>query len=112
VGIDALRDVLVDLEGRGQVHELSVDHLLCWLLVAAGRTGALDPEQVVIIGRQYALAPAGLVDRLGDRDRRGHAVPALSGHGAARDLLDEGLLGGSAGQGRVTWRHVVPVVRR
>jgi hypothetical protein len=111
VGVDALRDALIDLEGRGEVHELAVDHLLRRLHVTPHRAGSLDPEQVVVVGCQDALAPAGLVDGLGDGDGGWHAVLALSGHGAARDLADEGLLGCRAGQRRTIRRHVVPVVR-
>ncbi len=111
VGVDALRDALVDLERRGEVHELTIDDLLRRLHVAAGRTGSLDPEQVVVVGRQDALAPAGLVDGLGDGDGGRYTVLALSGHGASRDLLDEGVLGGGAGLRCARWRHVMPVVR-
>ena len=112
MGIDALRDALIDLE--------DAERFTSWPLmtscvgcssVPAG-PGALDAEQVVVAGSQQALAPAGFVDGLGDRDGRRYAVLALGGHGAARDLLDEGLLGGRAGQRRVTGRHVMPVVRR
>jgi hypothetical protein len=44
VGVDALGDVLVDLKRRGEIHDLTVDHLLGRLLVGACRTGSLDPE--------------------------------------------------------------------
>jgi hypothetical protein len=111
VGVDALGNVLVDLERRGEVHELTVDHLLRRLFVTAGRTGSLDPEKVVVIGRQDALTPAGLVDGLGNGDGGRHAVLALGRHGAVRDLVDEGLLGGRAWQVRAAWRRVVPVIR-
>ncbi len=111
VGVDALGDVLVDLERRGEIHDLTVDHLLGRLLVTACRTGSLDPEQVVVVGRQDALSPAGLVDGLGNGDGGGHAVLALSRHGAAGDLVDEGLLGGRAWHARAAQRHVVPMIR-
>jgi hypothetical protein len=97
VSVDALRDVVIDAERRRDVHELAVDVLLRRLLVAAGRAGALDPEQVVVVARQDALAPAGLVDRLGDGHRSGHAVLELGLHGTTGDLADEGLLGRGAG---------------
>ena len=112
VGVDALGDVLIDLEGSREVHELAVDHLLCGLHVAACWPGSLDPEQVVVVGRQGALTPAGFVDGLGDRDGGRYPVLALGGHGTPRDLLDEGLLDGSSGPGCIAWRHVVPVIRR
>ena len=75
-------------------HPLAVLELLRRQHVTARRSGALDAEQVVIPDRQCALTPAGFIDGLGDRHRRGDAVPALRRHGARRDLADEGLLTG------------------
>ena len=111
MGVDALGDVLVDLERSREIHDLTVDHLLGRLLVTACRTGSLDPEQVVVVGRQDTLTPAGLVDSLGNGDGGRHAVLALGCHGAAGDLVDKGLLGGRAWYTQAASRHVVPVIR-
>jgi hypothetical protein len=93
VCLDALGDVLIDAERRRGIDHLAVDDLLCRLLVAPRGTGALDPEQVVVVGSKNALAPAGLVDGLRDGHRSRHPVLELGGHGPPRDLHDEGMLG-------------------
>jgi hypothetical protein len=111
MGVDALRDAVIHPEGRRDVHDPAVDDLLRRLCVGARGAGPLDPEQVVVAGREDTLAPAGFVDGLRDRHRGGHAVLALRRHGTARHRPDEGPLGGGAGRGHRGRRDVVPVVR-
>src|SRR5262249_34398407 len=97
---NALREVVVDGEDRGAVHHLAALEILSRQHVAAGRAGSLDPEQVVISGGQAALAPARLLDGLGDRDRGRHAVLALRGRRPRQQHVDELLLRGGGGRGR------------
>ena len=93
VVVDALRGVVVDAEGRRGTHRLPVHVLLGGHRNAAGWAGALDAEQVVVLGGQLALPPARLVNGLGDGDRSGYPVTVLGGYRARRDLADERLLG-------------------
>jgi hypothetical protein len=90
--LDALRHAVIDAKRCDLRYGLPVDHLLRGLHVAACRSTAFDAEQVVVPGGQEALPPAGLVDGLGDRDRRGDPVLALGSHGTLGHGLDEGLL--------------------
>src|SRR6202012_3111878 len=92
----ALGDVVVHAETAALGDPPPVDVLARRHRAAPGRTRALDPEEVVILGGQLTLAPPGLVDRLRDRDGRRHAVLALCRHGPRCDLVDEGLLGRGA----------------
>jgi hypothetical protein len=87
--VNALREVVVNPEDRGAVDHLAVLEFLRRQHVAAGRAGSLDAEQVVIPGGQAALAPARLLDSLGDRDRGRHAVLALRGHRPRHQHVDE-----------------------
>ena len=55
---DAFCDVVVDPERGGAGDPGAVLVFLGGLHVGARRPGALDPEQVVVGGRELALAPA------------------------------------------------------
>src|SRR5690606_20393043 len=57
--------------------------------VVAGGAEALHPEEVVVLAGQGALAPAGLEDRLGERDRGGDAGGALAAAGGLGVPVDE-----------------------
>ena len=110
--VDAFRGVVVDAERAAGRHQLPVLVLLRRQRIAAGRARALDAEQVVVLGRQRALAPARLVDRLGDRHRCGDTVLALRGDGSGRDLANERLLAADVMHRRRSGRRVVPLVVR
>jgi hypothetical protein len=92
VVIDALGCVVVDAKlARGR-HLLAVDVLRRRQRMAAGGTGALDAEQVVILSGQLAFAPARFDDRLGDGDRRRDSILSLSRDRPVCELGDEGPL--------------------
>ena len=96
---DGLGVVVVDGELRADGDPAAVLVLLSWQGDASGGPGALDAEQIVVHGREAALAPGGLLDRLGDRHRCGYAIALLGGDGAGRDLADERLLVPRPGRG-------------
>jgi hypothetical protein len=89
VVFDALGDIAVHPKWSRERHELAILVLLSRLRIAARRAIALNSEQIVVSGRQAAQAPAGLIDGLGNRHRRGDAVLALRGHRARRDRSDK-----------------------
>ena len=91
--VDALGDIVVHAEQGDAGHPLAILVLSCRPWVAARGARAFDAEQVVIFGGQLALAPARFLDGLGDRHRRGDAVPALRGNRSRCDFTDERLLG-------------------
>ena len=89
---DRLGVVVVDAELRVHRHPVAA-------LVLGGRQvtlpagpAPLDAEQVVVLRREAAAPPRGLLDGLRDRHRRGHAVALLCGQRAGRDQADERLL--------------------
>jgi hypothetical protein len=110
--VDALSRAVIDPErGRG-CHRLAIGVLVRWQRIAAGRAAALDPEQVVVLGSQAALTPRRLIDGLGNRHRRRHAVPVLRGNRPRRDRADERLLPGCFLRRRGDGRRIVPAVAR
>ena len=94
---DALGDIVVDAELGVDRDPLAVLEFLRRERDASRGPAALDAEQVVVVRREAALAPAGLVDGLGDRDRCGHAEALLGGERTRCDLADERLLDSAPG---------------
>jgi hypothetical protein len=96
--VDALGNVVIDAERRRGAHRLPVHVLLGRQRHASRWAGALDAEQVVVLGGQLALPPPGLVDGLGDRDGGGNPVTVLRRDGPGRDCVDERLLRAAFGR--------------
>jgi hypothetical protein len=92
VVVDALGRVVISPEGRRGADGLPVHVLLGRHRHAARWSGALDAEQIVVLGRQLALSPSRFVNGLGDGDRGGNSITVLCRYRAGRDFADERLL--------------------